>query len=263
MIDCKQCKARFRLDTLTELISEKNKEKAAEMNKIGVPWLEFGTRRRFSYENQKQVLKNVIEVGGSTFKGTSNLHFGMMFNIPIGGSTPHEWTMYHGAVYGYRMANLIAHQKWTETHGEYFQVALTDTYTTNVFLKSYDHKFASHYILRQDSGDTKEFIEKVYKHLIVLNIDPMSRYTYFSNALTVSECQEVARECKDKLKPYFGMGTSWTNDVGRKPLNMVIKLSGVYFQGHLISTVKLGDGTGKEMGGEEVDICKKTLKIQN
>ena len=28
MIDCKQCKARFRLDTLTELISEKNKEKA-------------------------------------------------------------------------------------------------------------------------------------------------------------------------------------------------------------------------------------------
>ena len=28
MIDCKQCKARFRLDTLTELISNKNKEKA-------------------------------------------------------------------------------------------------------------------------------------------------------------------------------------------------------------------------------------------
>lgn len=28
MIDCKQCKARFRLDTLTELISDKNKEKA-------------------------------------------------------------------------------------------------------------------------------------------------------------------------------------------------------------------------------------------
>lgn len=28
MIDCKQCKARFRVDTLTELISEKNKEKA-------------------------------------------------------------------------------------------------------------------------------------------------------------------------------------------------------------------------------------------
>lgn len=28
MIDCKQCKARFRLDTLTELVSEKNKEKA-------------------------------------------------------------------------------------------------------------------------------------------------------------------------------------------------------------------------------------------
>ncbi|MCX7874841.1 MAG: glycine--tRNA ligase [Melioribacteraceae bacterium] len=28
MIDCKQCKARFRVDTLTELISDKNKEKA-------------------------------------------------------------------------------------------------------------------------------------------------------------------------------------------------------------------------------------------
>ena len=28
MIDCKQCKARFRVDTLTELINDKNKEKA-------------------------------------------------------------------------------------------------------------------------------------------------------------------------------------------------------------------------------------------
>jgi len=28
MIDCKQCKARFRVDTLAELISDKNKEKA-------------------------------------------------------------------------------------------------------------------------------------------------------------------------------------------------------------------------------------------
>ena len=30
MIDCKQCKARFRLDTLTELISDRNKEKAVK-----------------------------------------------------------------------------------------------------------------------------------------------------------------------------------------------------------------------------------------
>jgi glycyl-tRNA synthetase len=35
MIDCKQCKARFRLDTLTELISDKNKEKVVkELNAI-------------------------------------------------------------------------------------------------------------------------------------------------------------------------------------------------------------------------------------
>ncbi len=35
MVDCKQCKARFRLDTLTELISDKNKEKVVkELNAI-------------------------------------------------------------------------------------------------------------------------------------------------------------------------------------------------------------------------------------
>ena len=31
MIDCKQCKARFRVDTLAELISDKNKEKVIDI----------------------------------------------------------------------------------------------------------------------------------------------------------------------------------------------------------------------------------------
>jgi len=241
---------------------EKNKQKAVEMNAIGVPYLEFGTRRRFSYDNHKQVLKNIIEVGGNTFVGTSNLHFAMMNNLKPGGSIPHEWIMYHGAIYGYRMANIIAYKKWTETYGEYFQVALTDTYTTDVFLKSYDHRFASQYALRQDSGNTGDFARKVINHLTHYKIDPKSRYTYFSNGLYIPECKQIANDWGKELNLMFGIGTSITNDVGRKPINMVIKLSGVYFQGHLIPTVKLGDGVGKEMGGEEIDICKKTLRIE-
>ena len=244
-----------------EEYQDKNRSKATSMNEIGVPYLEFGTRRRFSYENHKQVLKNILEVGGNTFKGTSNLHFAMISNLKPGGSIPHEWIMYHGAIYGYRMANIIAYQKWTETYGEYFQVALTDTYTTNVFLKSYDHRFASCYALRQDSGDTGDFARKTINHLIHLKLDPKSRYTYFSNGLHVPECKQIKESWDKELKLMFGIGTSLTNDVGRKPINMVIKLSGVYFQGMLIPTVKLGDGVGKEMGEEEVDICKKTLRI--
>jgi glycyl-tRNA synthetase len=49
MIDCKQCKARFRIDTLTELISDKNKEKALREFDASILSTEGSLDEKFSF----------------------------------------------------------------------------------------------------------------------------------------------------------------------------------------------------------------------
>jgi nicotinate phosphoribosyltransferase len=53
-----------------------------------------------------------------------------------------------------------------------------------------------------------------------------------------------------------------TNDVGVKPLNMVIKLTAIQVKGSWVSTVKLSDDKGKHTGTPEaVNLCKQMLRI--
>jgi nicotinate phosphoribosyltransferase len=66
----------------------------------------------------------------------------------------------------------------------------------------------------------------------------------------------------DKIHDVYGIGTYLTNDVGVKPLNMVIKILAAKPQGHakFVPTVKLSDATGKHTGvQDEIDMCLKTI----
>jgi nicotinate phosphoribosyltransferase len=61
----------------------------------------------------------------------------------------------------------------------------------------------------------------------------------------------------------FGIGTNFTNDVGAKPLNIVIKLMEAKPDNQeWIPTVKLSDNKGKHTGDEKViQLCKNVLNI--
>jgi nicotinate phosphoribosyltransferase len=62
--------------------------------------------------------------------------------------------------------------------------------------------------------------------------------------------------------PCGGIGTHFTNDVGVKPLNMVIKLKTADFGQGPIGVVKISDDHGKHTGNiEDVKIVKSELKI--
>ena len=66
-----------------------------------------------------------------------------------------------------------------------------------------------------------------------------------------------------KIKSAFGIGTNFTNDVGVKPMNIVIKLSAVLIDGVWYDCVKLSDDEGKYTGPEEeMYLCKETLKLK-
>ena len=226
---------------------------------------DFGTRRRFSYANQDRII-GLFAANKTTkcFVGTSNVHFAMKHKIKAIGTMAHEWIMTHGALYGYRMANKLALDNWSDVYGGDLGTALTDTYTTTVFLKSFDMMHAKLWDgCRQDSGNPFDYVDKIINHYKNLRIDPMSKTIIFSNALDIDTAIKIKEYCVGKIKSAFGIGTNLSNDVGVKPLNMVIKLTKVKPEYEdWINVVKLSDDKGKNTGDKkEIENCKQILGI--
>ncbi|MGK9475485.1 glycine--tRNA ligase [Melioribacter sp. OK-6-Me] len=87
MIDCKQCKARFRLDTLAELISDKNKEKALkEFNEVEGETLDDKFTSLLEKPETAPQLLNLISCPQCGNKGTFTQprKFNLMFKTFLG-----------------------------------------------------------------------------------------------------------------------------------------------------------------------------------
>lgn len=95
---------------------EKAIGKAKRFAEIGAEISEFGTRRRFSFEVQDQVIGLLKAHAPQCLKGSSNVFLSMRHNLTPMGTHPHEWFMYHGAHYGYRSANAMALANWVEVY---------------------------------------------------------------------------------------------------------------------------------------------------
>lgn len=119
-----------------QLVIGKLAPKISLSNKSGIPFSEFGTRRRYSFNVQDEVIKYIKE-HSIYCTGTSNCYFAMKYDMKMMGTHPHEWFMFHGAMYGYKQANYMALENWTNVYDGDLGIALTDTYTTDVFLRIY------------------------------------------------------------------------------------------------------------------------------
>lgn len=233
---------------------------------------DFGTRRRYSFENQLEVCSDLKKMFGSDafFIGTSNVYIAMLLNIKPEGTHAHEWFMFMAARYGYKMANTMALKHWTDVYHGDLGIALSDTYTTDVFFRTFDKMSAKLFDgVRQDSGDPYTFVDKTVAKYESLNIKPSSKVIVFSNALTTESAVAIRDYCIKSGKDIgsgFGIGTHLSNDVGVKPLNIVIKMvaaQAIPNSTEWISTVKLSDDEGKHTGSEqEVQLCIDTLRIQ-
>jgi nicotinate phosphoribosyltransferase len=246
----------------TELVG-RIERKVKRLETIGARFSDFGTRRRFSFENHDQVVATCARLAPTVFVGTSNPFLAMKHGCKAMGTQAHEWYMSIAALYGYLMANKIGMEKWVEVYRGDLGIALTDTYTSDIFFNDFDSKYAKLFDgIRQDSGDPIEFAEKAVRHYESLRIDPTSKTIVFSDSLDIPMVEKIHEFCKGKIKDSYGIGTHLTNDVGVKPLNMVIKLTAIQIRGTWVSTVKLSDDRGKHTGTPEaVNLCKKLLRI--
>ncbi len=226
---------------------------------------DFGTRRRYSFKNHDMVVEQLKKYGQELFIGTSNVYFAKKYDlIPIG-THAHEWFMFHAAKYGYKMANPLALQHWVDVYGGWLGIALSDTFTSEVFFRSFDSKFAKLFDgVRHDSGDALEFTMKTIAHYEKLGIDPISKVIVFSDALSPEKVERIEDFCRNKIKTSYGIGTNFTNDVGVKPLNIVIKIQETKsFDLEWVPTIKLSDEPGKHTGRDDsIKLCKEVLCIK-
>ena len=233
-------------------------------NEYKIKFSEFGTRRRFNFNVQKQVV-DYIAHNSQYCTGTSNCYLAMKYGMKPMGTHPHEWFMFHGAQFGYKHANYLALENWVKVYDGDLGIALTDTYTSSAFFNNFSRKHAKLFDgIRQDSGDEYQFVMKAIARYKGLGIDPSTKTIVFSNALDFEKAKDINEYCRGRINASFGIGTNLTNDTGNKPANIVMKLSLCQMsEGKPIyNCVKLSDDLGKHHGEEkEVDLCVRELNL--
>jgi nicotinate phosphoribosyltransferase len=243
--------------------------KGDALRKAGARFADFGTRRRYSYEMQENVLRQLVASAwrvsqGGVFIGTSNVYFAKLFDLTPIGTVAHEWFMAHAAMFGYRWATAKSLEAWANEFEGQLGIALSDTFTTPEFLRHFNAYFGKLFDgVRQDSGDPFEILEMVINHYQSLHINPLHKTIVFSDGLNATSASDLTKACRNRIQCSFGIGTNLTNDVGVKPLNMVIKLSDIILPDRTkIPTVKLSDSVGKYTGDpEEISAAIHQLRL--
>lgn len=246
------------------LIEQRTREKIELYRQHGLKIAEFGTRRRFSFAVHDRVVEALRHYGGEAFSGTSNVLLAMRHGVKPIGTHAHEWFMFHGARFGFKMANSLALEHWVDVYRGDLGIALTDTFTTRAFFESFDKKFAKLFDgVRHDSGDPIEFADATIAHYQRLGINPLSKTIIFSDALTPEKVERIRAFCQGRIGMAFGIGTNFTNDIGVAPMNMVIKMVEARPEGQgWLPVVKLSDVPTKNTGDPEmIALAKKVLSM--
>lgn len=239
-------------------------EKVVLSNEHQLSFSEFGTRRRFSFDVQDRVI-SYLKKSAHYCTGTSNCYFAMKYEMKMMGTHPHEWFMFHGAQFGYKHANYMALENWVNVYDGDLGIALSDTYTSDIFLTNLSRKQAKLFDgVRCDSGNELEFIDKLTARYKELGIDSTTKTIVFSNALDFGKALEIQEYCRGKIRCAFGIGTNLTNDTGFKPSNIVMKLTQckMNVNQEWRECVQLSDDIGKHIGSpEEVRACLYDLRL--
>lgn len=229
-----------------------NEKIAVLQSRPDIKFADFGTRRRFSYKWQQHVVERLMAECPENFGGSSNVYLAYKHGIKPIGTFAHEMPMVYAALEDKAGNNpLDGHNKmlrdWQGYYGEDLSTALTDTFGSEFFFADFTIEQAQQWkSLRHDSGDPIEFGERVIEFYQELGIDPLEKSITFSDGLDLETIVKLADYFEGRINVTFGWGTTLTNDLGLKPLNIVMKATAV----DGVSTVKLSDDAGKHTGPE-------------
>ena len=234
-------------------------------NEHGLKFSEFGTRRRASFNLHELIIQRLKEKCPINCVGTSNVYFAMKYGMTPIGTFPHEWIMFHGAIWGYKEANYLGMRDWVRTYDGNLGIFLMDTYTSKVGLKNMSLKFAKLFDgVRQDSGDEYKIGNEVIQRYKDLGIDPTTKTIVFSNALDFNKYLDIHNYFAGRIRISAGIGTNLTNDTEFKPANIVMKLAKCRINKNQEwqKCIKISDDLGKHLGdNKEFEIAKYQLEI--
>ena len=239
--------------------------------KFGIYFLgtfsEFGLRRRLSAEAQEMVVEkfshlNDTQHSASTFIGTSNVYLAKKYGITPVGTMAHEWIMCTGQgnhKHNPAYSNFYALDAWVKEYGVLNGIALTDTITTDCFLKDFDLTFATLFSgVRHDSGDPYEWGEKLIKHYESLGIDPKTKTLLFSDSLNFEKADSLFRHFNSRINVAFGIGTYLSNDTDVTPLNIVMKTT--LCNGQDVAKISDVEGKGMCKNPDYVNYLKRSIE---
>jgi len=203
------------------------RKEASDDELSGFQLADFGTRRRFSYRTQEEVVHILKRDFPGRFVGTSNVHLAREYDLKPIGTMAHEWLMAHQQL-GPRLidSQAAALQTWVQEYRGQLGIALTDCITMDAFLHDFDLYFAKLFDgLRHDSGDPLAWAEKAIAHYRRLGIDPQTKTLIFSDGLTFPAALSLYRQLHERINVSFGIGTNLTCDIpGVEPMNIVLKM---------------------------------------
>jgi nicotinate phosphoribosyltransferase len=242
----------FRHTTVFNAIAENGRKKLDAKITLakneGLRFSEFGTRRRYSFDWQAEVVQKLKdELPESVFTGTSNVYFAYKHSITPIGTMAHEFIQAGQAVDEVTLAHSQRYmlQTWVDEYRGDLGIALSDTLGFDKFLRDFDLYFSKLYDgVRHDSGDPVEWAERMIKHYESLRIDPKTKTLVFSDGLDFSKASELWKKFAHRTNVVFGIGTNLTNDFdGVTPLQIVVKMTEC--NGRTVA--KLSDNPGKTM----------------
>lgn len=260
---------------------EREMERAAEKTKkilaneliLG----DMGTRRRFSFEHQDNVIRTMKEVyqqGGyedtdgfhswtGKFTGTSNVYFAMTYDLIAIGTMSHQLIEFEENVSGIYECNFNVMKKFSDVYDGDNGIFLYDCFGDKVFFSNLSKRMAMMFSgLRVDSGNEEEQTEKIISKYKSLGIDPATKQVVFSNGLNIDRAIEIHKFVNGRMKDSYGMGTFLTCDIENcEPMNIVVKLTSMRIteKREWHDCVKLSNDKGKTLGNPEK--CAYLLKL--
>ncbi|PVZ42503.1 nicotinate phosphoribosyltransferase [Pseudomonas sp. CC120222-01a] len=238
------------------------KAEASADELAGFQLADFGTRRRFSYRVQEEVVYLLKHDFPGRFVGTSNVHLARELELKPLGTMAHEWFMAHQQL-GPRLVDsqAAALEGWVREYRGLLGIALTDCITMDAFLGDFDLYFAKLFDgLRHDSGDPLVWAEKAIAHYERLGIDPKGKTLIFSDGLDFAKALGLYRALHTRINVSFGIGTRLTCDIpGVEPMNIVIKMTDC----NGAPVAKISDSPGKTQCRDEnfVAYMKHVFKV--
>jgi nicotinate phosphoribosyltransferase len=211
----------------------------------GFLYADFGGRRRESRDWHDYTVQRQSEALPEHFIGTSNMHLAMKYGLASIGTMAHEYLQAFQALCP-RLAESqkVALETWVREFRGDLGTALTDVVGMDAFLRDLDLSLARQFDgYRHDSGCPYEWTEKLVARMKELQVDPMTKNAVYSDGLSMESAVTLFTAVKNAINPMFGIGTHLTNDFGRQPLNLVMKMVACNDQ----PVAKISDSPGKGM----------------